>query len=408
MSRVSIASDGTEGNGDSLGSTISADGRYAGFYSAANNLVPDDTNGVLDVFVHDRQTGQTSRVSVASDGTQGNGDSRAPVISADGRYMTFYSLASNLALTDTNGTLDVFVHDLQTGETSHVSVASDGSGGNNQSYYPTISADGRYVAFHSLADNLVPGDTNSTWDIFLHDLQTGQTSRVSVASDGTQGNGESRMPTVSADGRYLVFQSLADNLVAGDTNVTWDIFVHDRLTGETSRVSIASDGTQGNNWSRWSSISADGLYVTFYSSADNLVAGDTNGIWDGFVHDRLTGETSLISVASDGTQANGESFAEPAISGDGRFVAFNSSASNLVPGDTNGVNDIFLHDRQTEETSLMSAAVDGTGANLTSWYPFISPDGRYVVFDSEASNLVPDDTNGARDVFVRDRGEQEN
>jgi Tol biopolymer transport system component len=284
--RVSVASDGTQANGDSDDLSISADGRYVAFRSWADNLVSGDTNSADDIFVHDRQTGQTSRVSVASDGTQANGDSDDLSISADGRYVAFRSWADNLVSGDTNGEFDVFVHDRQTGQTSRVSVASDGTQGNSHSWAPSVSADGRYVAFNSWANNLVSGDSNGRVDIFVHDRQTGQTNRVSVASDGTQANGDSVWPSISADGRYVAFHAWANNLVSGDTNGWYDIFVHDRQTGQTSRVSVASDGTQGNDDSWSPSISADGHYVAFRSRANNLVSGDTNGRYDVFVHDR--------------------------------------------------------------------------------------------------------------------------
>jgi Tol biopolymer transport system component len=287
---------------------------------------------------------ETSRVSVASDGSQGNSHSRRPSISVDGRFLAFASEASNLVLDDTNGYADIFVHDRQTGQTSRVSVAADGAQANGESWNATIAADGRYVAFESRARNLVPGYINGAWNIFVHDRQTGQTSLVSVASDGTQGDCCSTQPSISADGQYVAFQSLAGNLVSGDTNGTEDIFVHDRQTGQTSRVSIASDGAQGNSDSRRPSISADGRHVAFDSRASNLVAGDINGTWDVFVHDRQTGQTSRVSVASDGTQGNSHS-GGPSISADGRTVAFESWASTLVPGDTNNTSDIFVHER---------------------------------------------------------------
>jgi Tol biopolymer transport system component len=283
VQRVSVASDGAQGNGDSFDNSISADGRYIAFASRASNLVAGDTNGKQDIFVHDRLTGQTTRVSVASDGAQGNGDSGQPVISADGRFVAFYSSASNLVPGDTNGVEDVFVHDRLTGQTTRVSVASDGAQGNGPSWGPSISADGRFVAFESRASNLVPGDTNGTTDVFVHDRHTGQTMRVSVASDGREGNSYSWLARISADGRFVVFTSDASNLVAGDTNGTWDVFVHDRLTGQTTMVSVASDGTPGNGRSIGVSISGDGRFVAFMSEASNLVAGDTNGTWDVFV-----------------------------------------------------------------------------------------------------------------------------
>ena len=331
--RVSVATDGTQGNDSSATPLISADGRYVAFKSRASNLVSGDTNDYWDIFVHDRQTNETSRVSVATDSTQGNDDSSNPFISADGRYVTFTSLASNLISGDTNGQWDIFVHDRQTNETSRVSVATDSTQGNDTSLVPSISADGRYVTYMSLASNLISGDTNGVDDIFVHDRQMSQTSRVSVATDGTQGNNDSSAPFISADGRYVTYMSRASNLISGDTNGQWDIFVHDRQMSQTSRVSVATDGTQGNNDSSAPFISADGRYVTYMSRASNLISGDTNGRWDIFVHDRQTSQTSWVSVATDGTQGNHDSY-KPSISTDGRYVAFSSFASNLVSVDS--------------------------------------------------------------------------
>jgi Tol biopolymer transport system component len=295
------------------------------------------------VFVRDLQINQTNRVSVASNGTQGNGNSFASSISTDGRYVVFESFASNLVSGDTNGVEDVFVHDRQTGQTSRVSVASNGVQGNDPSYTPFLSADGRYVAFASDANNLVSGDTNSsTADVFVRDLQTNQTSRVSVASSGTQGNDFSSSPSLSTDGRYVAFISEASNLVSGDTNGVADIFVHDRQTGQTSRVSVASSGTQGNSGSFAPYLSPDGRYVAFQSTASNLISGDTNNRDDVFVRDWQTGQTSRVSVASNGTQGNGSSF-NPSPSAAGHYVAFESFANNLVDGDTNSVTDVFVH-----------------------------------------------------------------
>src|SRR5438132_1108786 len=308
--RVSVASDGTEGNDVSLGSALSADGRFVAFDSAATDLVAGDTNGVSDVFVHDRQTGTTERVSVASDGAQGNGRSGLvtfafpPALSADGRFVAFVSAAANLVASDTNGATDVFVHDRQTGTTERVSVASDGTESNAANVGPSLSADGRFVAapalsadgrfvaFDSDAANLVAGDTNGATDVFVHDRQTGTTERVSVASGGSQGNGSNAGPVLSADGRFVAFHGTASNLVGGDTNGTTDVFVHDRQTGTTERMSVASGGTQGNGPSSGAALSADGSLVAFHGTATNLVAGDANGAYDVFVHDRAVSTTT--------------------------------------------------------------------------------------------------------------------
>src|SRR5216117_3024843 len=310
--RVSVASGGTEGNGASLSSALSADGRFVAFDSTATDLVAADTNGVSDVFVHDRQTGATERVSVASGGAQGNGSSGLigfafpPALSADGRFVAFVSSATNLVAGDTNGATDVIVHDRQTGMTERVSVASDGTQANNASSYPVLSADGRFVAFDSAATDLVAGDTNGVSDVFVHDRQTGTTERVSVASGGAQGNGNSggffAVPALSAAGRFVAFQSAATNLVAGDTNGTTDVFVHDRQTGATERMSVASGGVQGNGFSAGPALSADGRFVAFRSAGTNLVAGDTKGGTAVFVHDRQTGTTERVSGANVGAQ----------------------------------------------------------------------------------------------------------
>ena len=398
--RVSVDSNGTQGNNNSyFASSISADGRYVAFASLASNLVSGDTNAVADVFVQDLLTGTTTRVSVDSSGAQANGESDSPSISGDGRYVAFRSIASNLVSGDTNGTYDIFVRDLQTGTTTRVSVDSSGTQGHNHSHDPSISADGRHIAFQSYASNLVSGDTNGTSDIFVRDLQTGTISRVSVDSNETQGNGFSSAPSISADGRYVAFHSAASNLVAGDTNGDDDIFVRDVLTGVTTRVSLGSNGMQGDSYSAHPSISLDGRYVAFQSPASNLVAGDTNGSHDVFVRDLLTGETTRVSVDSNGTQGN-EFSGVPSISADGRFVAFYSTASNLVASDTNGDDDIFVRDVLTGITTRVSVNSNGTQANDDSMFPSINADGQYVAFFSWASDLVSDDTNGQSDIFV--------
>ncbi|MDO5648693.1 MAG: hypothetical protein Q4G20_12240, partial [Paracoccus sp. (in: a-proteobacteria)] len=399
IERVSVSSSGVQGGRGSYYPSISADGRFVTFYSEAGNLVPGDTNWRHDIFVHDRQTGVTERVSVSSSGEQGDWSSFMPSISADGRFVTFWSDATNLVPGDTNWRHDIFVHDRQTGVTERVSVSSSGEQGNRHSYNPSISADGRFVTFRSYATNLVPGDTNERDDVFVHDRQTGVTERVSVSSSGEQGGEWSSTPSISADGRFVTFYSDATNLVPGDTNGRHDIFVHDRQTGVTERVSVSSSGEQGDGYSYYPSISADGRFVAFKSDATNLVPGDTNGRGDIFVHDRQTGQTERVSVSSSGEQGNYESSA-PSISADGRFVTFRSSATNLVPGDTNRSGDIFVHDRQTGQTERVSVSSSGEQGGGYYGYPSISADGRFVTFYSSTSNLVPGDTNGAMDIFV--------
>jgi Tol biopolymer transport system component len=375
------------------------------FQSYASTLVNGDSNGVVDVFVHDRETGQTIRVSVASDGSQGNGDSLVPSISADGRYVAFESHASNLVGGDDNSAADVFVHDRETGQTARVSVTSAGEQGIAESLDPSISADGRFIAFSSFASNLVNGDGNVAQDIFVHDRETAQTTLVSVATDGVQGNGDSMYPFISADGRFVAFFSWAETLVSDDNNFSTDVFVHDRETGQTELVSVASDGTQGIAGSLLPSISADGRYVAFMSYAGNLVWGDGNHAADIFVHDRETGQTTRVSVTSEGGQTIVDSW-YPSISADGRYVAFDSASAVLVSGDSNGLADIFVHDRETGQTTRVSVASDGAQGNGDSVHASISADGRYVAFHSYANTLVPGDSNNFADVFIYDRPNQ--
>jgi Tol biopolymer transport system component len=400
--RVSVSSEGVQANRKSYWPSISADGRYVAFESWASNLVAGDTNGTWDVFVRDTLEGKTSRVSVSSEGVQGNGGSYSPSISADGRYVAFESSASNLVAGDTNGAGDVFVRDTLEGSTIRVSLSSAGAQGDGRSFEPSISADGRYVAFTSYASNLVAGDTNGAGDVFVRDIVKGKTIRVSVSSRERQANRKSYWPSISADGRYVAFYSYASNLVPGDTNGIVDVFVRDIVKGKTIRVSVSSRERQANNGSFISSISADGRYVAFWSYASNLVAGDTNGTGDVFVRDIVKGKTIRVSVSSRERQANGDS-EWPSISADGRYVAFWSYASNLVAGDTNGKADVFVRDILRGRTIRVSLSSEGAQGNRGSYWPSISADGRYVAFTSDASNLVAGDTNGKADVFMRDR-----
>ncbi len=375
------------------------------------------------------------RLSVASDGTQANNVSPGAAVSADGRFVAFQSEANNLVAGDTNAAIDIFVRDTCLGATGctpstvRVSVASDGTQANGDSAVPSISADGRFVSFGSLASNLVAGDTNAFGDVFVRDTCLGaagctpSTVRVSVASDGTQGDDTSDSFSISADGRFVAFESDASNLVAGDTNLATDIFIRDTCRGATGctpstvRVSVASDGTQANGNSfgnaNGAAVSADGRFVAFQSDASNLVADDTNAASDIFVRDTCLGATGCtpstvrVSVASDGTQTGGGG-SRFSISPDGRFVAFESGASDLVVGDTNAALDIFVRDTClgatgcTPSTVRVSVASVGTQANDHSFGAAISSDGRFVAFSPGASNLVVGDTNAASDIFVRD------
>ncbi len=398
--RVSVDSSGIEGDDDCKWSDISADGRYVTFDSFADNLVASDSNHAVDVFVFDRQAGTTTLVSVSSGGAQGDAGSDYPSISADGRYVAFSSDATNLVSGDLNGRTDIFVRDLQSGTTERVSVDAAGGEGDRPAGRASVTSDGRYVTFNSFATNLVPGDTNSASDVFVFDRQTGTLERVSVDSTGGEADDGSFITTISGDGRYVAFTSDATNLVSGDSNGLRDVFVHDGQQRTTIRVSVSSSGAEGLHGRADSSrISEDGRFVAFYSAADNLVPGDTNMTGDIFVHDLQTSTTEVINVNSAGGFSTKTSL-HPRISSDGRYVEFESLANDLVANDTNSTSDVFLRDRQLGMTQRVSIDSSGAQSNGFSHSGSLALDGSYVTFYSDATNLVAGDTNGANDIFV--------
>jgi Tol biopolymer transport system component len=401
--RVSVATSGSEANRRAPTEaypSISCSGRYVAFASRASNLVANDTNRRPDVFVHDQMAGRTERVSVSSSGREARGSSIDPSVSATGRFVAFESDAPNLVNGDHGSRVDVFVHDRRTGRTERASVNWTGNGGNRGSYGPSISADGRFVAFYSRATNLVRRDTKRGFEVFVHDRRTGRTMRVSVSSTGREGNGWSFDSTISATGRFVAFASYATNLAPNDDEPRPDIFVRDRRLGRTELASVNSNGDSGNRTSYLPSISRGGRFVAFYSNAPNLVGGDLNSAEDVFIHDRRTGDTFRVSVSSSGEEGDGPSLV-PSISADGRFLAFHSRATNLVSDDGNGRTDVFVHDIQAGETRRVSVSSDGGEGTGNSSSPSISADARFVAFESDASNLVQGDTNERPDVFVR-------
>jgi len=399
-SRVSVGPGGVQAKGGSFGTSISRSGRYVAFASGATNLVAGDTNRRPDVFVRDRVAHVTRRVSVGPRGAQVNGSSYEPAISADGRFVAFSSNGSNLVAGDTNRLTDVFVRDLVAHVTRRVSVGPGGAEADGGSSEPAISGDGQYVAFTSDASNLVAGETNLNFAVFVRDRVAHVTERVSVGPGGAQPNSSSTDPAISADGQSVAFTSDASNLVAGDTNGSIDVFVRDRKAQVTRRVSVGPGAAQANLSSREPAISAGGRYVAFSSEASNLVAGDTNASADVFVRDRAAHVTRRVSVGPGGAQANSFSI-DPAISLDGRFVAFVSPASNLVARENTGIYDVYVRDRVAHVTRRVSVGRLGADANANSASPSVAG-GRSVAFSSDASNLVARDTNEKRDVFVRD------
>lgn len=399
--RVSLDGAGAQVYDGNLYPSINADGRFVAFHSGATSLVANDDNGVPDIFVRDRILGTTTRVSVDSVAVQANGASSSPSISADGRYVAFQSDASNLVAGDTNAKTDIFVHDRVSGATTRVSVSGSGVQANDACAGAAISANGRYVAFESRASNLVVGDSNGKYDIFVHDLSTGATVRASANLIGQQGDNDSLQAAISADASVVAFTSMATNLVGGDTNATWDIFVREMGCGVITRVSVDSAGNQVGGSSMSPALSADGRFVAFDSSAGALVPDDVGPTQDAFVHDRSTGVTTRVSIDSAGVQGNNGSYS-PTISADGRIVAFNSYASNLVAGDSNGVVDVFVRNRLNGTTRRVSESSGGVQGNDDSGAARVAANGFAVAFHSKASDLVADDSNASFDVFVND------
>jgi len=424
---------------------ISADGRFAAYSSTATNLVPGDVNNESDVFVTDTVTKKTSVVSVASDGTHAlGGGSYTPSISADGRFVAFNSSATNLVPSDLNLASDVFVHDRKTRKTEIVSVSSAGKRTmlpftSHGSGSPSISPEGRYVAYSSAASDLVPGDKNDAADVFLYDRSSRKVSMVSLSSQQTQADKGASGPSVSNNGLFVAFASYSDDLVTDDNNGKIDVFVRDVRRRTIERVSVGTGGEQGTAPSGFVAsggrgISGDGRYVTISSQSD-LAPSDTND-FDIYVFDRKTRRVDRISVDSNGREAVGNS-SPGSISLDGRYVVISSRANNLTPGDT-GYNtsgtpgmgggvvvgpqpedeDVYLYDRKFGTMEMLSVTDAGKEAkghckvadNLLSpdssesFSPAVSADGQHIAFLSCASNLVPNDTNGLRDVFLRSRG----
>jgi Tol biopolymer transport system component len=401
IQRVSVSSSGAEAVGTSTYAWLSENGRFVSFLSSAGNLVPGDTNGANDGYLHDTVLGTTVRVSVGSGGVEGTGATFSVSTSGTGRYVVFSSTAPNLVPGDTNALEDVFVHDTYAGTTKRVSVNNGGLEGNNASTTAFMSPDGRFFAFTSLATLDTDGSAFS--DIFLRDEQLGTTRLESVDSGGLQASGNSSQVALSADASVIAYQSIAGNLVPGDTNGVNDIMVRNRPLGITFAASARDLTTTnyGNAASNNPSISGDGRYVVFETASANLIGSDANAVVDIYLRDTATNRTLRISEALGGGDADFGSFFG-SISADGRFVAFASAATNLTPDvKTNGgAADIFVRDWQTGATARLSQDVNGVDGDNNSNNPRISADGRYVVFESLSSNLVPNDTNGLQDVFL--------
>ncbi|WP_328312316.1 hypothetical protein OG432_19955 [Streptomyces sp. NBC_00442] len=404
--RVSVAADGTEANGESGEGVISGDGRFVVFGSQADNLIPGDASKG-GPFVKELRTGRVDRINVALDGTPANGFVSDAAISANGRYVVFSSDATNLVPGgNPTGSTEVYVRDRWTGRTDL--LIRDRPQERVEDGEPSISADGRFVAFVSSRTDLVTGDTNAAQDVFVKDRWRGTVKRVSVASDGTQADEYSISPVISADGSRVGFKSRASNLTpqAGTDEDALArprarvFYAHDLRTGRTQLAAHTRTGSQLAVLTDIG-LSPDGRYALFMSTNSDIVPGDTNGTADAFATDLCTGATRRLSMAADGAQPNDISYGHVAMSADNRRAFFTSAASNLVPGDTNGVEDLFVRDLRTGAVDRVNVASGGTQAGEFTLSFSVDLAGRTAVFDSTANNLVPNDGNGVSDVFLR-------
>lgn len=407
------------GSGTSEDPVVSANGRFVAFESFAFNIIPNDNNGRTDIFYRDLQTGVTTLVSVNLSATGGgNGDSKNPAISADGRYVAFESRASNLVANDGNNVSDVFVRDMQTGTTTLLSVNSAGTGGANEdSFSPTISANGKVVVFESFSSNLSDIDANNKIDVFARDLQTGTTHVVSCnVGCNASGNNASFLPNVpkdkapraniSDDGRVVVFESQATDLVTIPMapNGFTEAFARDLQTGTTTLLSVNIQGTMSVGGTV-PVISGDGRYAVFQASAP-ITANDSGGGLDLFRRDLQTGVTEMVSATVSNTGSDGPSnFGYfPVISTDGRYITFQSNAKNYVANDVNNGYDAFRRDMQTNTTVLISGTTGGgTKDGNDALEAVMSRDGRFVAFTGFGEDFVSTpDTNNRGDVYLRD------
>lgn len=399
---------GFSADGQSNTPAVNLNGLVTDYSSNALNLVAQQPQNMIEqVYARQPDLVTSELVSKGPDGKAGLGPSQkdspyAPGISGDGRYIGFSSLAPNLVADAFNGQGQIFVYDRSQGSTELISRGIDGKPGNGLSDFPRLSTDGRYVVFESVATNLVAEDTNGVSEIFLFDRQTKMMQIVSVASDLTLGNAGSITPSISEDGNVVAFASTATNLVSQSTLGFQQAFVHELQSGTTELVSVSSSGAVGNDASYYPALSRDGSLVAFKSAASNLVSHDTNDEPDVFVRDRPKGTTQRVSVPMGvGIEADGLS-GGPGISADGRFVAFPSFASNLVPEDGDGVSDVFVYDRANSLIARVTVGMNGTEPNngVSDFPVTISADGRWIGFASAASNLVPHDNNGEPDAFL--------
>ncbi len=398
--RASVATDGSQGTSNIGQMDMSADGRYVVFTTSSPNIVP--TGGGAQVARHDLLTGTTILVSAGPGGVPATAGCELPSVSADGRWVAFTCGAANLGPTDTNNLRDVYLHDCDTG-LNYLASGSPGIGPiNSLSTDASVSADGRYVAFQSPFTNLDPADTNGFADVFVYDREAGTTELVSITGSGVEGDLGAGRPAISGDGRYVAFGSRSTTFHPADVNGLSDVFVKDRVTGTLTLVSARPEGLPGNGHSDRPAISADGRFVAFESNSTDLGPPDhpMYTTIDVFVRDLVTNTTTVVDRTVFGGPPIGQC-QRPRLSADGRFVVFDSENNDLVIGDTNNRPDVFFHDRLLGQTLRINLSGIDQQSNGYAGSPAISADGTRVAFISSGGDLVPGDTNGVTDAYVR-------
>ena len=402
--RISVGYDGSEANGRSYFPVISGNGRYVSYLSEANNLVANDLNGVGDVFLWDRRTGTTSRVSLGEGGVESNGESSAGAISRSGRYLAFETTATNIVAADGDPQQDVILLDRNSGSLELISVAIGGGGSNAACYATFVSDNGRYVIFESTASNLVENDLNGERDVFLRDRRRGVTERISVSSAGVEADnfsGSEPQYNMSQDGRFILFYSYAGNLTAESLPQSERAYLRDRRRGTTTLVSVNPDGTVLSQASSREMISRSGRKIGF-SVADSLAPEDTNTSYDLYTRGRKRNNPKLQSLGFDGMPVQEGTFAVlRGISENGRHLLLRSASTNLIASANNSINQLLVKDSQRNKFFHITIGVDGSAGNGDSFGAGLSLSGRWAAFDSNSTNLVDNDTNGFTDVFVR-------
>ncbi len=401
---ISDNPDGTPGNGDSYEGQVTPNGRYVVFDTRASNLGVNFTASDFQIVLRDRKEGTNFLVSHGAAGEAGNGDSWDPCISANGRWIVFYSSADNLVTGDLDGTDDLFLYDRVTDQTTMLPLTSAGDpvNGRSQIYGASLTPNGRSLVFFSQATDLLPAADNGSDQVFMMDLKKGTVTLLSADGAGVQGNGASRYPSISPNGKWVAFESIASNLVAGDANGSRDAFVRDMRHGTIARASVSSGGVEGNNHSDEPVVSNNGRYVAFWSYATNFVAADGNGSTDEFLRDMKAGTTIRISEPAGGGDATGGDCYECCMTPSGKTIVYYSYATNLNPDHASPAGGVYLYDVKNGTTTQLDLAPNGDAPDGVGyvWQWSLTASGKWLLMSSQATQFTTGDTAGKYQVYL--------